>query len=92
MNNVNWILKNGLETIDCVSFPFAFRAAFHIVRKGVEAKQNRLDLVKKIMILGPKNGKGERKSYSYAAAEALATEQGLLTEDGINSREFKKKK
>ena len=90
MSNANWILRNGVQNIDCTSFPYAFRSMFNIVRKGVADKKP-VD-VSKLSILGPKNGRGERRTYSYAAARELATEQGLLTvDDQINSREFKRK-
>ena len=88
----NWILKNGGQTIDCSSFPYAFRTAFNLVRKVIEAKQDPTPVIKAISIVGPANAKGERSTYSYAAATQLAQGQGLLTPDGqINSREFKRK-
>jgi hypothetical protein len=89
-SNANWIFKNGAQAIDCTSFPFAFRTMFNVVRKGVADKKpvNTKDLT----ILGPKNLRGERTTYSYDKATQLATEQGLLTMDGqINSREFKRR-
>jgi hypothetical protein len=90
--NANWILKNGVATTDCASFPFAFRTAFNLVRKAIEAKKDPTPVIKDITILGPVNGKGERTKYSYDAAAELAKGQGLLTPDGtINSREFKKR-
>ena len=90
MSNANWILKNGAQKVDCTSFPYAFRAMVGIVRKGITDKKpvNTRDLA----ILGPKNGRGDRTTYSYDAATTLATEQGLLQSDGnINSREFKRR-
>ena len=88
----NWVLKTGTQTIDCISFPFAFRTAFGMVRKGVEAKQNVSGLMKDIVILGPTDSRGDRTKYSYFAACELAKDQGLLQPDGqLNSREFKKK-
>lgn len=90
MSNANWIFKNGVQSVDCTSFPYAFRAMHSVVRKGIENKQpvNTKDLT----ILGPKNGRGEREVYSYFKATQLATDQGLLTAQGeINSREFKRR-
>lgn len=90
MNEAIWIFKNNGQSVDCSSFPYAFRTMHNVVRKGIAEKKpvNTKDLV----ILGPKNSRGERRSYSYSAATQLATEQGLLTPDGqINSREFKRK-
>jgi hypothetical protein len=88
----NWILKNGVQTTDCISFPFAFRAAYNIVRKTIEAKKNPAPVIKDLTILGPVNSKGERTKYTYASATELAKGQGLLTPGGeINSREFKKR-
>lgn len=87
-----WILKNGSQTIDCASFPYAFRAAYNFVRKAIEAKQDAYAVQKQLSIVGPPNARNERKTYSYTAALELAEKQGLLTpEGGINSREFKRK-
>lgn len=88
--NANWIFKNGGQNIDCMSFPYAFRAMFNVVRKAIADKKP--VTTKDMSILGPKNVRGDRKSYSYDEATTLATEQGLLTVDGqINSREFKRR-
>lgn len=90
MNEAIWILKNNGQSIDCASFPYAFRTMHNVVRKGIADKKpvNTQDLY----ILGPKNSRGERRTYSYTSATQLATEQGLLTPEGqINSREFKRK-
>lgn len=89
MNNANWILKNGTQTIPCTSFPFAYRTMFNLVRPAEgKAPVNSNDL----SIKGPANLKGERTTYTYAMATKLAKEQGLLTPDGtINSREFKRR-
>jgi hypothetical protein len=93
-NTANWILKNGSLTQNCTSFPYAYRAAYNLIRKAIEAKQNPATVMKGISIVGPPNGKGERTSYSYTAATQLARENGLLSGEGtgsINSREFKKR-
>ena len=90
--SIQWTLKTGTTTVDCPSFPYAFRAAFNSIRKASEAGQSAAALMKGISIIGPANSKGERKTYSYTSATELATNQGLLTPDGqINSKEFKKK-
>jgi len=89
MSKANWIFRNGVQSVDCTSFPYAFRTMFNVVRKGQESKQpvNTKDLT----ILGPEI-KGEREVYSYFKATQLAQDQGLLTPDGqINSREFKRR-
>lgn len=89
-SNANWIFKNGVQVIDCTSFPYAFRTMHNVVRKSIAEKKpvNTSDLI----ILGPANLRGERRTYSYDKATQLATEQGLLTMDGqINSREFKRR-
>ena len=92
MNNSLWTLKNGASTIECTSFPYAFRTAYFTVRKAVEAKKDTSALIKGLVILGPSNSRGERSKYSYFEATELAKGQGLLTPDGnINSREFKKR-
>jgi hypothetical protein len=88
--NANWIFKNGKQNIDCMSFPYAFRTMFNVVRKAIADKKQ--VSTKDYSILGPKNVRGDRKTYSYDEATNLATEQGLLTVDGqINSREFRKR-
>lgn len=88
--NANWIFKNGVQNIDCMSFPYAFRTMFNVVRKAIADKK--VVSTKDYTILGPKNSRGDRRSYSYEDATKLATEQGLLTVDGqINSREFKRR-
>jgi len=90
--NAIWLLKSGGQVIDCTSFPYAFRAAYNLVRKAVEAGKPTSPIIKDITILGPLNSKGDRAKYTYASASELAKGQGLLTPDGqINSREFKKR-
>jgi len=90
MNDANWILQNGSQKIDCASFPYAYRTMYNIVRKGIADKKP--VNTRGLSILGPKNIRGERTTYSYESATLLATEQGLLTPDGqINSREFKRR-
>lgn len=91
--NTNWILRHGSLQYDCTSFPFAYRQAFNLVRKQIEAKKPTAALMADLTILGPALGpRGERKKYSYAAATQFAQETGLLTPEGtINSREFKRK-
>jgi hypothetical protein len=90
--STNWTLKNGNNTIDCSSFPFAFRTAYNLVRKATEEKQLPHMVAKQITILGPVNRHGDRTTYSYHEAKELATAQGLLAADGnLNSREFKRR-
>ena len=89
-NQANWILKNNGVTIPSASFPYAFRSMWNSVRKGIEDKKP--VNTKEITIVGPPNLKGERTTYSYNDAVALAREQGLLNAQGeINSKEFKKR-
>ncbi len=90
MSNANWIFKNGVSSVDCASFPYAFRTLWNTVKKGI-AEKKPVD-TKSLLILGPKNSKGERESYSYEKARSLAEAQGLLTTDEqINNREFKRR-
>ncbi len=87
----NWILNNGSQKIDCASFPYAFRTAFNIVRKTIDAKLDPTKVINGLSIVGPPNSRGERKTYDYAAATQMATDQGLLTPEGnIRGAEFKK--
>ena len=91
-NKTKWIVKSGVTATECVSFPFAFRMAFNIVRKALEKNQN-IDTVKSgIQIVGPPNGKGVPMKYTYSSASDLARSMGLLLPDGsINAKEFEKK-
>jgi hypothetical protein len=90
MSNANWIFKNGAQAVDCTSFPYAFRTMWNVVKKGIADKKP-VD-TGSLSILGPKNSKGERESYTYFRAKMLAEAQGLLTaEEQINSREFKRR-
>jgi len=90
--NAMWILKNGSTSVDCTSFPYAFRTAYNLIRKAIEAKQDASAVIKGISIVGPPGPRNERTTYSYAAAKQMAEGMGLLTPDGqINSREFKRR-
>lgn len=90
--NVKWILKNGSQDIDCSSFPYAFRTAFNLVRKALEAGKSTTELTKALTIVGPFNTSGSPRKYTYSDALTRAKDIGLVTPDGqINSREFKKK-
>jgi len=94
MNNkkAKWILNSSNESIDCASFPYAFRTAYNLVRKAIETKGNVSSVMNGISILGPANTRGERKKYSYSSATQLAMNSNLLTPDGsINSKAFNKK-
>lgn len=92
MNKVIWKVKNGVSSTECTSFPYAFRMAYNIVRKALEANQNVASVINGISIVGPPNGKGEVMKYSYTSAVSLARNMGLLLTDGsINQKEFKKR-
>ena len=89
--NTKWILRNGSLSYDCTSFPFAYRQAFNLVRKQIEAKKPTAALMADLTITGPV-GHPSSKTYSYALATQKAMDSGLLTPEGtINSREFKRK-
>ncbi len=91
-NKTKWIVKSGVTVTECVSFPFAFRMAFNLVRKALEKNQNVGSVVSGIQIVGPPNGKGEPMTYTYSKASDLAKSMGLLLPDGtINQKEFKKR-
>jgi hypothetical protein len=93
MMKTQWILKDGAKRIECSSFPYAFRSLWNIRNRGVnpnpekgDVKRSLPEMMKSLSILSPLG-----KTYGYAAACQMATDQGLLTRDGeINSREFKK--
>ena len=91
--NAAWIFKDGATKVECTSFPYAFRAMWNSIKKGVEGgKRTHSDMVKSMSILSPiKDAYGQAKSYDYAEAKRMAENQGLLTAEGqINSREFKR--
>lgn len=91
--NAKWLLKNGASVVECTSFPYAYRTAFNLIRKAIEAKQDASALMRKISIVSPHRDRlGSVKTYSYAEATQMAEGMGLLTPDGqINSREFKRR-
>jgi hypothetical protein len=90
-NQIKWLLKDGTKTIDCTSFPFAYRTMYNIIRKGVESKRKFEDMANNLSIVGPVAPGAKSTTYSYATATAKATDMGLLSADGqINSREFKR--
>ena len=86
----NWILNVNDHPHECTSFPCAFRLAYNMVRKQIEAGKPTADLIGSLSITGPPTAKNERNKYSYASATDMAIGMGLLTPDGqINSKEFK---
>ena len=92
MNNI-WIFRNGVQSIECTSFPFAYRAMWYALKKNAEAGKSNAEMIKHLSIISPvKNMYGQKKVYDYDEATTMATAQGLLGTDGqINSREFKRK-
>lgn len=91
MNRTKWILKSGMTITECISFPYAFRMAYNLVRKAIDNNQD-IDNVKRgIQIVGPPNGKGEPMAYNYYKAFDLARSMGVVLSDGtINQKEFKR--
>ena len=92
MNN-KWIFKNGLAVDQSfTSFPFAFRAMYHVVRRDLERGRTLADITKKMVIVSPsKDVHGDPRKYNYADASAMAKSTGLLTADGtINGKEFRR--
>jgi hypothetical protein len=88
-----WIFKDGLTETKCTSFPYAYRAMFNTLKKGVENGRKYDDMIKAMSILSPqKDVHGDPRRYNYASATEMAKASGLLTPDGqINSREFKRR-
>jgi hypothetical protein len=99
--NIKWTFNDGGKSIDCTSFPFAFRAMNNAWRKGIEGidhmkqpcpKRTAAEMAKNFSITGPCGTKMERK-YGYHAAKDKALENGLIDSDGnINGREFKQRR
>jgi len=92
MNNI-WIFRNGVQSIECTSFPFAYRSMWYALKKNAEAGKSNSEMIKHLSIISPvKDRYGQKKVYDYDQATTMATNQGLLGTDGqINSREFKRK-
>ena len=91
--NSKWLFRNGATTIECTSFPYAFRVMHNTIRRGVEKDgKKREDLTKRMSIVSPiKNRMGDTKVYSYAEAMEMAKNNGLMSADGqLNSREFRR--
>jgi hypothetical protein len=89
---VKWIFKDGTRTTEFESFPFAYRAMWNTLKRGVESKTRKYeDMVKGFSITSPlKDRDGHARVYSYATATVMATDLGVLTPDGqLNSREFR---
>jgi hypothetical protein len=60
---------------------------FNTLKKGVEAGRSYDDMIRVLKIVSPIG-----TIYNHQRATDLATQQGLLTPEGmINSREFKKR-
>lgn len=88
-----WIFKNGTTLTSCTSFPYAYRAMFTALKKGVEQGRKHEDMVRQMSIISPmKDTHGDKRVYSYYAATSMAQNSGLLDASGqINSREFKRR-
>jgi hypothetical protein len=92
--NAIWIFKNGSTSVECTSFPYAFRAMFNTVRKAIEAGQPTSNLTNQMSIISPmKDIHGNPRVYNYFEAKKMALDQGLLTpEEQINGKEFRRPK
>lgn len=86
MKTKTWTFTDGVETIPCDTFPYAFRTMHARTEKAIASKQAPGDVKKRVRITSP-----EGKIYTYAKATDLATNMGLLTHEGINRREFKRR-
>ena len=85
--NTTWTFYDGIQKHPYAPFPYAFRSMFNSIKRGVESGKKYEDMIKIFKIYSPTG-----ISYSHTKATDLATQQGLLTSDGlINSREFKRK-
>jgi hypothetical protein len=95
-----WTFKDGNKKFDFQTFPLAFRSMSNAWQRGIEGidinksqvpRRLITEMAKSFSILGPPNGKGERRTYSYSAARQMAMDQGWVDQDGnINGREFKR--
>ena len=95
MNNSNaqWIFKDGLSSVSCTSFPYAYRMMYNTLKKGVESGRKYEDMMQDLRIISPqKDQHGDFRRYTYLTATELAQSSELLTPTGeINSRVFNKK-
>lgn len=79
-------------TVECNSFPYAFRAMYNTVQVGVEKGKTVGQMCKNMRIISPlKDLHGDHKTYSYPEAVRMATQSGLLSADGqLNGKEFRR--
>jgi len=78
---MNWTLKQqNSKPQDFTTFPSAYRAAQNLID---EAKDNgKYFDTSSITILGPRDRRGDRVTYSYAQAKEMADAQGLYNDNG----------
>jgi hypothetical protein len=82
-----WKFYDGIQTHTFTTFPYAFRAMFNQIKRGLEAGRSPALTAKKFKITSP-----VKREYSLSQANELAIAQGLLNKDGtLNAKEFKNK-
>ena len=88
MNN-KWLLKQNVSVLEYTSFPYAFRAMYHAAKKALEKGQH---IESTLTIISPlKDVHGDCRRYNYAQACQMATNNGLLSAEGLlNNKEFKR--
>lgn len=91
MTKMMWLFKNGAESIEHTSFPYAFRTMWNTVKKETENNKNSFqDVIKKMVIISPlKDIHGDNRRYNYTAACELATTLDVLKDGGINKKAFR---
>lgn len=91
--NATWIFKNGNATLECTSFPYAFRTMCNTINGLVKTSgKPKQDIIKAMSIVSPmKDRLGNQMKYTYYEAVEMAKNQGLIMADGqLNSREFRR--
>jgi len=90
MNNNTWIFKDGLSQTSWNSFPYAYRAMFQSLKRGVETGRKYNDMVKQMVIISPqKDQHGDPRRYNYTAATELAKASDLILPSGeLNTKPF----
>jgi hypothetical protein len=88
-----WIFRDGFKTVECTSFPYAYRTMKAAFEQGLKEARTKLDMFKKFAIVSPISDiHGDKKVYTWFEATEMAKAQGLVNAEGqINGKEFKRK-
>ena len=86
-----WNFKNGSMISQWDSFPFAYRAMYNEIRRGIEKGIPLSNMTNAMSITGPISPGIKPSRYTYHAATQKANDAGIVNTEGIiNSKEFKR--